>query len=156
MKITKRILAVLACMAMCLSFAACSGGDEVETDYNYTQKTTGAITLDVKKNELIKDSSGKDAVLVTIEITNGTSKGQIFTTSVKSEATQGGEALERALTDYSHQGEDQVETKIAANDKLTVAIAFVLKDTKTAVDLKLTPKSGEDKAAKDFTLNLGA
>ena len=129
----KKLIAMLLSAAMCLSLAAC--GKETATEPNLIK--LGDRELLYKGACIMEDSSGNDAVVLTLDFTNNGKENASYLWSVDETVMQNGVELEVAsiITNY-----DTFETvvdnqfkEVAPGATLEVKTAFVLSDTTSEI-----------------------
>lgn len=154
MKLLKRILAVMMCVAICFAFTACDDGDEGPVDQN-TIKTEGSLVLTYKENKIVKDSDGNDAMMIKFSIKNETNKDFNIKSNVIFAAKQGEETLARAiLIDKVDETQDFIDSTVTNGSTVETVVFFVLKDKTTPVKFTMTPKVGVEKAAVEQEIAL--
>ncbi|MCL2024106.1 MAG: DUF5067 domain-containing protein [Oscillospiraceae bacterium] len=103
-----------------------------------TRGTLGAHTVDIKSHRIVKDENGKDAILITYEVENGSSGVMNFLTVLSDTAYQGDKRLEAAvLKDIEGFNPNSITQDIEPNGKHDVTRAFLLADLTTDVKMAI-------------------
>lgn len=144
----KKLLAMVVCLVMCLSFVACSGKEEgpVNSVVPPDEKTTGSVSIEIISAKLVKDTQDKDAVVVEYKFKNETQKDLAFKFSTKVTIKQGAETLKNAIVTPSDTFDSGTATKYAKpKEEVKVQVAYSVVDTKTPLDITVKPSQGENK-----------
>jgi len=144
----KKVLALILCLVVCLSFVAC--GDEEGTSgtssVSPTEKTVGSISVEILSAKVVKDTQNNDAVIVEYKFKNDTQKDLGFKFATKVVIKQGDQILKNAVVTPSDTFDSGTATKYIKPGEETIAqAAYSLVDTTTPLDVSVTPIHGEDK-----------
>jgi len=152
----KKVLALIMCLAISFAIVGCGGGAEkAETESKATDTpapsvsaTKGSIEVEILSCEIVKDTEGKDSVLIKYHFKNGTEKKQNFKFATKQIIKQGDKTLSTAVVAASDKCDSSLVTKSLLNGEETdVVLAFAVIDTQTPIDVECIRLSGEDKTS---------
>ncbi|MDR1410466.1 MAG: DUF5067 domain-containing protein [Oscillospiraceae bacterium] len=94
----------------------------------------GSLTVEIKSHKIVKDENGKDAIIITYEIENGSNAVMNFLTFLSDTAYQGTLKLSDAvLKDIKDFNGASISEDVQPNAKREVTRAFVLADKDTPV-----------------------
>ncbi|MFZ2539656.1 MAG: DUF5067 domain-containing protein [Oscillospiraceae bacterium] len=97
----------------------------------------GDYTVAIKDYRLVKDYSGKDAILVRFDFTNNSEEPQMFMVAVNSDVYQDGVELETAiLIDVKDYDSAQSMKKIKKGATITVESGYVLGNLASDVEVE--------------------
>ena len=145
---TKLVCAALA-VCMALSLCACGKGDgakdSAKNDPNHMELEE--YELDYEKAEIKKDTDDRDALVLTMKFTNNSDKDASYMWSISEYAFQNGIGLESTsifedMEKYTMATDSQF-TKIQKGKTIEICTAFVLNDSKSDVEIKVSPLLGE-------------
>lgn len=132
----KKFISIILALILSLSLVACASTD---TKTDTKPDTTPSPVLLIDKSLSI-DYDEKDVLVLTFEWTNLGDSNTCFTLDVQVKAFQNGVALEDAffLPDENIPISEGI-TEVKPGGTLTVADAFILRDTETPVEIEVVP-----------------
>ena len=133
-----RLLCLLLAALMLLTLTAC--GDKEPADPNLIK--IGDYTVLYKNAAIMTDDEGQDAIVLTLDYTNGSKEDAAFWIAVFEKAMQNGVQLDTALVypdpnSYVSITDDKF-TEVAPGTTFEVHTSFVLRDTTTPVEIKFS------------------
>lgn len=134
-----RFMCLLLAVVMALGLAACGKAEE-PSDPNHI--VIGDYELQYKSACIMKDSDGKDAVVLTMDFTNNGEEPADYMWSVYEKVMQDGVELEGAIIFESEESyktvTDSQMTEIASGKTIEVCSAYTLRDMENPVEVTFT------------------
>ena len=153
-KIIRRLLSILLCAVLIFSLSACGVLEKVKGGINIGGKDKssahiklGKIELDYLGAEIMKDTDGKDALVISLSFTNNGKEDASYIWSVSEEAVQGKEALSTTMVvlnpfTYETTTDSQLLTA-KPGETLDIRTAFLLEDRETPVKITFSQLLGK-------------
>lgn len=115
----------------------------------------GVHTVEIKSHKLVKDATGKDAIIIVYNVTNNGNAVENFITVLSDMAYQGDKKLNDAtLKDIENFDADSIKDNLEKGKTHEVHKAYILEDTTTPVKVEvgLVNRMNEQKVAKTFSI----
>lgn len=150
MKKKCRSVCALLLVGLLLSGILVGCGKEKEPE-DPNHLVLGEYELQYKKAEIMTDSDGNDALVVTMDYTNASEKDASYLWTITDTAKQNGKELEIAVIFADEENFETITkdqtTEIGSNKTQEICLAYVLNDLTTPVDIIFKQVLGKEEAS---------